>query len=130
MFLIIIKIFRLDPTNTSKDLFWIIIFIKRKFEGMLSHFINTQSIGLSATVTQTYSTESSIAWGKDLDSMHCSHLYKTFIILSCKASYFSSRAIFYFYKYGHIFLSIMLKISCKSSNMLTIIKQKSQKKYI
>lgn len=71
---------------------------------MFSHFVDTQSIGLSATVTQTYSTESSITWGKDLDPMHCSHLYKTFIILSCKASYFSSRAIFYFYKYGHIFL--------------------------
>ena len=104
MFLIIIKIFRLDSTNTGKDLLWIIIFIKREFEGMFSHFVDAQSIGLSATVTQTYSTESSIAWGEDLDSMHCSHLYKTFIILSYKASYFSSRAIFYFYKYGHIFL--------------------------
>ena len=71
---------------------------------MFSHFVDAQSIGLSATVTQTYSTESSITWGEDLDPMHCSHFYKTFIILSCKASYFSSRAIFYFYKYGHIFL--------------------------
>lgn len=71
---------------------------------MFAHFVDAQSIGLSATVTQTYSTESRIAWGKDLDSMHCGHLYKTFIIFSCKASYFSSRAIFYFYKYGHIFL--------------------------